>query len=180
MVFFNGSRLNSQDLHNLNYRHAHSLHSPAPGWVLQLAGLLWRSLRHVALEEAAALDPENASVWGPHITGGKQGGEAAVVSQCAVPLGREDSGMLTDMVRQLAPLESGRAAENLKRVAAAPHGDLMMSMYPYLEKIICVASEGDNGLPGGGWLTLAVGAGVALVKIGWLSGQIAKKEAIQE
>ncbi|GAX79564.1 hypothetical protein CEUSTIGMA_g7005.t1 [Chlamydomonas eustigma] len=48
--------------------------------------------------------------------------------QCAVPLGREDSGLLTDMVRQLAPLESGRAAENLKRVAAAPHGDLMMSM----------------------------------------------------
>ncbi|GAX85040.1 hypothetical protein CEUSTIGMA_g12460.t1 [Chlamydomonas eustigma] len=35
-------------------------------------------------------------------------------------------------------------------------------------------------VPQGGWFTLAVGAGVALVKFGWLSGQIAKKEAIQE
>ena len=35
-------------------------------------------------------------------------------------------------------------------------------------------------VPEGGWFTIAVSLGVALVKFLWLSGQLAKKKALQE
>jgi K+ transporter len=34
-------------------------------------------------------------------------------------------------------------------------------------------------VPEGGWFALAIAAGVALIKFGWLTGQTAKKEALQ-
>ena len=41
-------------------------------------------------------------------------------------------------------------------------------------------SPNPTQVPEGGWFTIAVSMGVALIKFLWLSGQLAKKKALQE